>query len=211
MPVDLSRPVALLGDVRRHVLRRRRLLAAVLAAVAVGSGLAATSEPSPPTVAVVVASRDLPAGELLGPDDLTTVAFAPGTAPGGLAPDVDGRVLAAPLTRGQPVTEVALVGPAMTGDRPDLRATPVRLPDAGAVALLRVGDEVDLVATDPQAGETTTVVRSAVVLGLPAADEATGPTGLPGRLVVLGVTDDEVGRVADAVSRSVVTFAWSAR
>ncbi len=211
MSPDLSRPAALLGDVRRHVLRRRRLLAAALTAVAVGSALAATSDTPPSTVPVVVASRDLPAGEPLGADDLTTAEFAPGTAPDGLALDTGGRVLATPLTRGQPVTEVALVGPAMTGDRPDLRATPVRLPDAGAVALLRVGDEVDLVATDPQAGETETVARSAVVLAVPAPDDATGPTGLPGRLVVLGVTDAELGRLADAVSRAVVTFAWSPR
>ena len=211
MPLDLSRPAALLAGTRRHVLRRRRSLAAVLAAVAVASGLAAASDPPRATVAVVVAVRDLPAGEVLGDDDVTTVAFAPGSVPAGLALDPAGRVLAAPLPRGQPLTEVALVGPAMTGDRTDLRAVPVRLPDAGAVALLRVGDELDLVATDPQAGSTETVARDAVVLAVPAPDDATGPAGLPGRLVVMGVAETDVERLAGAVTRAVVTFTWSAR
>ncbi|MDO9455342.1 SAF domain-containing protein [Nocardioides sp.] len=211
MPLDLSRPVALLGGLRRQVLRRRRLLAAGLTAVAVASTLAATAESSPATVDVLVAARDLPAGEVLDDSDLATVAFAPGSVPAGLADHATGRVVAAPLTRGQPLTEVALVGPAMTGDRRDLTAVPVRLPDAGAVALLRVGDEIDLVATDPQAGDTDTVAPAAVVLAIPTADEATGPTGLPGRLVVVGVAVEEVTALAGAASRSVVTFAWSNR
>ena len=208
-PSGPARLVAPLAAARRQVLRRRRLVAAACAAVAVVAGLSATSRPAPPTYDVVVAARDLPAGEVLDDGDLATVAFAPGSVPDGLAPAAPGRVLAAPLTRGQPVTEVALVGPAMTGDRDELRAVPVRLPDAGAVGLLQVGDEIDLVATDPREGTSETVAPGAVVLALPVADEAVGPTGLPGRLVVLGVDDAAVADLAGAVSRSVVTFAWS--
>lgn len=211
MTLDTSRAARVLTAARRLVLRRRRLLAAALAAAAVATGLSATHAPPPATVEVVVVARDLPAGEVLDPGDLATVRFSPGSVPDGLAADAAGRVLAAPVTRGQPVTEVALVGAAMTAGREELRAAPVRLPDAGAVALLRVGDELDLLATDPQAGETDTVATGAVVLAIPAADEATGPTGLPGRLVVLGVTDAAVARVADAASRSVVTFTWARR
>jgi len=214
MPLDLSRPTALLGALRRRVLRRRRLLAAGLAAVAVGSGLAATAERPPPSVPVVVAARDLPAGEVLGSDDLATVAFAPGSTPSRQVDspgEAAGRVLAAALPRGAPLTEVALVGPAMTGSRTELRALPVRLPDAGAVGLLRVGDEIDVVATDPQSGTTRTVARAAVVLAIPAADAATGPAGLPGRLVVLGVGEAEDEPLAGAGTRAVLTFSWSRR
>lgn len=207
----LSRVPPVLSDVRRQVLRRRRLLAALLAAVAVASGLAAAREGPTPTVDVVVAARDLPAGSVLGADDLVSVAFAPDSVPAGLAPDAAGRVLAGPVTRGQPVTEVALVGASMTAGRSDLVAVPVRLPDAGAVALLRVGDELDLTAVEPQSGAASEVVERGVVLALPAADSELSASGLPGRLVVLGVRDDEVTRLADAVSRSVVTFAWSNR
>lgn len=206
-----SRPAVLLATCRRHVMRRRRPLAALLAAVAVVATLTAGAERAPASVDVVVAARDLPAGEVLSPDDLTTVAFAPGSVPSGAVEPAPGRVLAAPLTRGSALTETALVGPDLTAGRADLVAVPVRLPDAGSVALLRVGDEVDVLATDPQEGDTATAARRAVVLALPGADDATGPAGLPGRLVVLGVGPGEVDGLADAVSRSVVTYAWSTR
>ena len=75
--------------------------------------------------------------------------------------------------------------------------------------LLQVGDVVDLVAADPQAGTAETVATDVVVLTIPAADEASGPTGLPGRLVVAGVADADVPAVADAVSRLLVTYVWS--
>ena len=81
MPLDLSRPARLLGSFRRRVLRRRRLLAAVLTAVAVAAGLTATARPPAPTVTVVVAARDLPAGQVLSADDLARVAFAPVSVP----------------------------------------------------------------------------------------------------------------------------------
>ncbi len=211
MSLDVSRPTRAARAVRRAVLRRRRLLAAVLTAVAVAAGLAAATAPPPATVPVLVAARDLPAGEVLGADDLATVDFAPDSVPAGVAAEAAGRVLAAPVSRGEALTDVRLVGPAMTAGRSDLRALPVRLPDAGAVALLQVGDVIDLVGADPQAGTAETVATDVVVLTIPAADEASGPTGLPGRLVVAGVDDDDVPDVADAVSRLLVTFVWSNR
>lgn len=212
MPFDAPAPARALQAaraVRRAVLRRRRLLAAVLTAVAVTAGLAATTAPPPATVPVLVATRDLPAGEVLDAHDLATVDFAPDSVPTGVAAEPTGRVLAAPVSRGEALTDVRLVGAAMTAGRPDLRAVPVRLPDAGAVALLEVGDVIDLVAADPQAGTAETVATDVVVLTIPAADEATGPTGLPGRLVVAGVGSGDVPDVADAVSRLLVTFVWS--
>ncbi|WP_137294305.1 SAF domain-containing protein, partial [Nocardioides dongxiaopingii] len=160
-------------------------------------------------VPVQVAARDLPAGEVVHERDLATVALPPDAVPSGLAGVATGRVLAAPVSRGEPLTEVRLVGERLTAGRPDLVAVPVRLPDAGTVALLRVGDVVDLVAADPQAGTASAVAPGATVLALPAADDVTGPTGMPGRLVVLGVAPSEVTDLADATARMVLTFAWA--
>ena len=110
-----------------------------------------------------------------------------------------GRQLAAPLRRGEPVTDAALVGPSLVRGRPDLVALPVRLPDTAMAELLRVGDGVDLVAADPQGGPAATVARrpwcwrSRRPPPTPAAD------GLPGRLVVLGVAATDVrGRLVGA-------------
>ncbi|GAB3761087.1 Flp pilus assembly protein CpaB [Nocardioides ginsengisegetis] len=196
----------LLVRVRRGVLRRRRLLAAALTAVAVGSGVHAVVAPPPPRITVLVAARDLPAGSVLARADLAEASYAPGTVPDGLAADAAGRVLAAPLRRGEPVTDVRLVGPALTDGYPGLTAVPVRFPDAGAVALLRVGDRVDVVAADPQGAGATTVAADAPVLAIPAADRSEGTQG---RLVVLGVPDGDVERLADAAVRFFLTFALS--
>jgi Flp pilus assembly protein CpaB len=191
------------------VLRRRRLLAALCALVAVLAGLRATAAPPPATMAVTVAARDLGAGTVLRPDDLTTARFASGTVPSGHIRDPVGRQLAGPLRRGQPVTDTALLGASLVRDRPDLVALPVRLPDTAMAALLRVGDEVDLVAADPQGGPATTVTRDALVLALPPPPADAAADGLPGRLVVLGVAEADVSPVSAASVTRFLTIAWS--
>lgn len=200
----------LAGAVRRAVLRRRRLLAAALTAVAVAAGLQAVAAPPPPTVAVLVAARDLPAGQVLDGGDLTPVEFAPGSEPDELVGDAEGRVLAGPLRRGEPVTDVRLVGPSLTEGHPGVVALPVRLPDAAMVALLEVGDRIDLVAADPQEGGAEVVAADVPVLAIPArgADDP-GASALPGRLVVVGADDYDVPALADAAVRSFVTYTWA--
>jgi Flp pilus assembly protein CpaB len=206
LPDRLTRPAR---AVRRAVLARRRLLAAVLAAVAVAAALQATARPAPATVAVTVAARDLPVGAVVAPEDLATAAWTPDSAPADL-PDPVGRVLAAPVRAGEPVTDVRLVGPGLTEGRPDLAAVPVRLPDAGMAALLEVGDEIDLLAADPRSGGADVVAAGVPVLALPVDDDAAvGGNGLTGRLVVVGAATTEVTAVADAATRSFLTFAWS--
>lgn len=206
-PVD-GRLIRLLRPVRRAVLARRRLLAAVLAAAAVAAGLRAASEPPPPTVAVRVAARDVPAGTVLTPGDLTTAAFAVGSVPDDLAAAAVGRVLASPLRRGEPVTDVRLVGPVLSEGHPGRVALPVRLPDAGMAGLLRVGDLIDLVAADPQGGSPRLVAAGVPVLALPAAATDHGGGGLGGRLVVVGARPGDVPTIVDAAVRLFLSYAF---
>lgn len=201
----MRRLASLLRPVRRAVLARRRLLAALLTAVAVAAGLHAAAAPPPAEVAVTVAARDLPSGAVLTDADLRTVGFAPGSVPAGAVDEAGGRTLAAPLRAGEPVTDVRLVGPALTEGYPGLAAVPVRLPDAGVAGLLTVGDRVDLVAADPEGGPASLVATDAPVLALPAGDGDPGVTGLGGRLVVLGVPPSDVPLVADAAARKFLT------
>ena len=157
--------------IRRTLLLRRRLLAAVLTGVAALAALQATAAPAPPSDLVVAAARDLDAGTVLTADDLTRVAFADGTVPSGAMTtgEAVGRTLAAPLRRGEPVTDVRLVGAGLLRGYDDLVAVPVRIPDADAVALLKVGDRVNLLATDPRGGGTDTVAVDVPILALPAS------------------------------------------
>ena len=209
MPSPRDRIAAVVLPVRRAVLARRRLLAAVLTAVAVASGVQAASAPPPARVAVTVAARDLPAGVVLGEGDLRTVGFAPDSVPRGLATDPRGRTLAAPLRGGEPITDLRLVGPALTDGYPGLAAVPVRLPDAAMADLLRVGDRIDLVSADPQGGGATGVASDVPVLAIPDAAPTAGGTGLTGRLVVVGAAPTDVARIADASVRTFVTLAYA--
>ena len=197
-----------LRPVRRAVLRRRRLIAALLAGTGVAAGIHAATGPAPPTVPVLVAARDLPAGAELAADDLATVRFAPGSEPAGTADDPEGQVLAAPLRAGEPVTDVRLVGPDLTAGLPGRAAVPVRLPDPGMVALLDVGDHIDLLATDPQNGGATVVAADVPVLAVPGLADTTTASGLPGRLIVVGAEAGEVDAIADAAVRQVMTYTW---
>ncbi len=196
---------------RKFLLRRRRPLAALCAAVAVAAGLSVTRPPAPGTVEVIVASRDLPAGTRLTADDLTARDFLAGTEPARPAGRPTGRVLAVALSAGEPLTDSSLLGPALTADLPYLRAVPVRMPDPGMVDLLRVGDVIDLVAADPDGDPARLLATDVPVLALPEVADVTGASGLAGRLTVLGLTPAEVSAVATASLVSFVTYTWSTR
>ena len=76
---------------------------------------------------------------------------------------------------------------------------PVRIADPDAVALLRVGDTVDLVAADPRRGTASYVAAGVPELALPAAaDRQPGTATLGGRLVVLAALPSDVDRIAGA-------------
>lgn len=181
--------------VRHHLLRRRRLIAAVLVGAATLIGLRVLAPPPPDTVEVVVARRDLPAGARLAAADLTRVAFPAGLAPADATVAAVGRVLAGPIGRGEPVTGVRLVGPALAEAQAGQAVLPVRLPDPGMASLLRTGDVVDLYATDPGTGEARLLAVGVTVLATPS-EAPDGPAG--GALVVVGVSPTAVLSITGA-------------
>ncbi len=191
--------------VRRAVLVRRRLLAALLTAAAVAGVVQALAPPAPETRPVLAAGSDLPAGAVVGPDDLVTVRVPPAAVPDGVVTGEEavGQRLASPLRRGEPVTDVRLVSGSLLAGRPGEVAVPLRIPDAASVELVDVGDRVDVLATDPRGREeASTVVRGARVLALPETT-APGPANTQGgRLVVLAVERDVAPRLAAATARA---------
>jgi Flp pilus assembly protein CpaB len=213
--MPLSSGLAVAGDrrtrlrrvVRRTVLARRRPIAAVCAAAALVAGVQAASPAERPTVAVRVAARDLPSGTVLTGADLVVRHFPAGVAPAGSDGRAVGRTLAAPVRRGEPVTDVRLVSPTLVSAYPDRVALPVRIADADAVALLRTGDHIDLVAADPRRATAAYVATDVPVLALPApADQGDATAGgLTGRLVVVAAAPADVDRIAGAAATDLLS------
>lgn len=156
-------------------------------------------------VAVTVAARDLPSGTVLSQDDLVVRRYPPGLAPAESDPGAVGRTLAAPVRRGEPVTDVRLVGPSLVAAYPDRVALPVRIADASTVALLHVGDHVDLVAADPRRGRATYTAVDLPVLALPPADDDHASAGLTGRLVVVAAMPSDVDGIAGAAATDLLS------
>lgn len=201
---------------RRAVLRRRRALAAVAAAIAVGASLLTLRPPEPPTRLLMVAARDLPAGSRLATSDLHPAEVPEDLVPAGALEAAAGEVLAAPVRRGEPVTDARVVGPALLPEGAVESAVPVRLSDAAQAALLAPGDRIDLLATDPSNGVATRVAEDITVLAVPPLSEggagaASAGGALGGRLVVLALPRGVSEQVTGAAVTSFVTFLWSPR
>lgn len=204
-------------ELRRAVGWHRRLLAAGLAAASVALAISALSPAPPVAVEVVTVGRDLPPGVVLTRTDLATARLPPAVVPAGAlragAP-LAGRVLATAVRRGEPLTDVRLVGRPLLAVLADggLVAAPVRIADAASVTLLRPGDLVDVLSSGapgglaadglvqaPAAASAVVVAAATTVLTMPTG----GPEGLGGEgaLVLLAVRPD----VATALARAAVT------
>lgn len=197
---------------RRRVLVHRRPLAALAAATAVLASLHAASPAPPPTRTVWTAAHPLGTGTVLTPDDLARSAWAPGTVPEGALGDpraAVGRVLAAPMSRGEPFTTARTLGGGLLAGYPGTTAVPLRVTDAAVVDLLRVGDRVSFVVVDPD-GRTPpqALVDDVAVVAIPRAGTGLA-SGTPGRLVVAAVPSALATEVAGRAAAGILVPVWS--
>ena len=192
---------------RRRVLARRRPLAALLVALAVLIALRATVGPAPATVQVPVAARDLAAGARLTGDDVSMVPWPRSLAPLGLASSPVDEVLAAPVRRGEAITDVRFVGSDLADAHPGLTVMPLRLPDPAVVDLLEAGDRIDLSAVDPETGVTDLLAIDVLVLAIPPP--GVGDSNLTGRLIVAGIAPGSAQPVAAATLSDFLTVTYA--
>ncbi|MFW6597396.1 SAF domain-containing protein [Propionibacteriaceae bacterium Y2011] len=209
-------PQPFLGALRRAVSWHRRKLAVLAAVVTVVATITVVNPAPPPSTEVVVTTTALPGGRTLTADDLRLVAMPVGLVPEQVVTDpatVVGRVLTAPLPAGQVITELSVVSPRMTGPEDGLVVAPLRLADADVVAMLAVGDFVDVLAADPQVGSSEVVAERARVAAITAGAEA-GPLGTggtdAGRLVLVEVTPQVARGLAAASVNARLTIVWRA-
>lgn len=193
------------ADLLRTVARHRGLLAGGLAAGAMAAGLSVLAPSQPTGVPLVRAARDLAAGQTLTAGDLVFTAVPRSLLPAGALTgprEAIGRILAAPLRTGEPLTDVRLVGARLLNlAAPGRVAVPVRIADAASAALLRAGDHVDVLAAGTAAGAppyAPTAAVDALVLAVPRP-AVEGPDGA---LVVLAASRTVAARLAAAAVSS---------
>lgn len=161
--------------------RRRRPLAALLVFLAVLSTLGAL-RPQVSGDSVVVASRDLVAGDNLLAADLTTISWTGADAPGGSSSSIAdflGETVASPVRKGEPLTDVRVLGPGLLdGYGPSTVVTTIRIADSAALTGLRSGDAVALIGTDPETAAASVISRDVHLLSTPAADPERADQGV---------------------------------
>lgn len=182
----------------------RRTLAALAAGLAV-LGTLTVMRPAPPeTTPVVVAAHDLSPGTRLAAGDLRVIELPPAALPAG-APtstaDLIGRVLVVALP------SQAVVLPGTTLGARQVKAgevlVPFRLADPAVATLLRVGDQVNIVAQSTD-GQARTIATGARVSALMTDSTEAGPLGGGGSsepgIIVVATDPAAAERVAAASS-----------
>lgn len=175
----------------------RRALAVALFLLAGAVALAPTPAPSGAHL-VWATARSLPVGAVLATRD---VVATPATGPpeGAILASVPvaGRVLAAPVRRGEILTDVRLVGSDGPDPGPGRVAVPVRPNDAGMVGLLSPGVHVAVIGVGAD-GVVQALSKDAIVLSVraPPTGGLAATNSSNDALVMLAVPADQ----ADAIT-----------
>jgi pilus assembly protein CpaB len=190
------------------------LLAAVAVVLAVRpSAGPARAAPGPATVTLTVAARDLPPGTAVTTSDLRAVGYPRALVPDGATADLarlTGRVLAAGVRKGEPITDARLVGAGLTSLlEPGQVGAPIRPADLAVTELVRAGDRVDVLATPEGATEAQLVTARALVLAASSPRSGAGPnaTGDAAGLLLLAVDGPTAARLAAASAGATLTVA----
>jgi pilus assembly protein CpaB len=131
--------------------RNRRLAAALLLCAAAAITVNQLTPAPLSTVTALAAARDLPAGAAVTASDLAHVHVPPGMVADGFLLDAAaaaGKQLAAPLRKGQLLTDAQLLGPGLLAGTPHgSAAVPLRMADPSSIQLVSPGQLVNVVLT----------------------------------------------------------------
>jgi Flp pilus assembly protein CpaB len=169
------------------------------------------------TVSALAAARDLPAGQTLGPDDLTALSVPRGLVPAGSygsAESLQGKQLAVALRKGQLLSDAQLLGPGLlAGSPPGSAAVPLRMADPASIQLLSPGQLVNVVMTTGNSFDqpAATQVLAAAVPVLWTSEHGNGSgqwlaTGETDGLLVVAADADQAGRLAGASTQGKLFF-----
>lgn len=184
----------------RFLDRYRRVVAALLAALAAIGAVLTLRPPPEPGTEVLVAARDLDASAPLTEADLADLTMPDRVLPeGALPPDrsITGLTPNAPVRAGEVLTDARLSEPPAAPYGADMVAAPVRVADPGAVSLLSPGSRVDVLAAraldelggpSARAGPAVEVLGNRPVLSVPSESDGGGEGGA---LILVAATPEE--------------------
>jgi pilus assembly protein CpaB len=188
----------------------RRVLAVccLLLAAATALGARHSGEVGRTGHPVLVAARTLAAGTRLSSADVRLRTWPDEVRPTGAfssAPAVAGRRLAGAVSTGEAITETRLSGPGLTaGLSPTLQALPVQV-GGGAAGLLRPGEFVDLLVSDPpEAADGASSAAHVLAEAVPVLAVTPTPSGADSFGIVVAVDAATAVRIAAVSGRTLV-------
>jgi Flp pilus assembly protein CpaB len=159
---------------------------------------------------VLVVAKDLPAGAVIGDDDVRVTQVAAGRAvmatlvSAGEAPSLHGTVTATALRAGTLLTRAVLQAQDAQGSA---RVMSFALPKSRAVAgKLVPGDRVDVVAVERDTGRSGFVVTNAQVVGVDSAGSGPLAGGTDDLTVSIVVDGESPAGIAAALDTATVTL-----
>lgn len=169
------------------------------------------------TVRAFAAARDLPAGETLGPDDLTALSVPRALVPAGSfgsSEALQGKQLAVALRKGQLLSDAQLLGPGLlAGSPPGSAAVPLRMADPASIQLLSPGQLVNVVMTTgngfDQPAATQVLAAAVPVLWTSGHGNGAGEwlaAGETDGLLVVAADAGQAGRLAGASTQGKLFF-----
>lgn len=209
-----GRPAARIGS---WLTRNRRLAVALLLCAAAAITVQQLTPAPAASVAALAAARDLPAGAALSAADLAMVQVPSGVLPEGVIGSTGaaaGRQLAAPLRKGQLLTDAQLLGPGLlAGTPPGSAAVPLRMADPSSIQLVSPGQLVNIVLTNGNGfdqQQPSEVLASAVPVLWTAAKGGQGGQWLgtteTDGLMVVAASAEQAARLAGASTQGKLFF-----
>lgn len=197
--------------------RNRRLVAALFLCAAAAIAVQQLTPAPLSTVTALAAARDLPAGTTVAAADLAQVQVPPGMVADGFLRDgaaTAGKQLAAPLRKGQLLTDAQLLGPGLLAGTPaGSAAVPLRMADASSIQLVSPGQLVNIVLTSAngfdQKGPSEVLASAVPVLWTSnkggQGGQWLGTTETDG-LIVVAATAEQSSRLAGASTQGRLFF-----
>lgn len=197
--------------------RNRRLVVALLLCLAAGIAVHQLTPAPAHSVKAIAAARDLPAGTSLGGGDMAAVSIPPSLLAAGSFTEtagLEGKQLAAPLRKGQLLSDAQLVGPGLlTGAPPGSAAVPLRMADPASIQLVSPGQLVNVVLTNgngyEQASSSKVLASSVPVLWTSGQEGQSGQwlgTGDSEGLIVVAATPSQASALAGASTQGKLFF-----